>query len=63
MRVTARVPGRPPELGEVRAEVARDWAAEQRQQAQQRFYEGLREGYEVEVHRPEAGTSEVASQP
>lgn len=49
VNVTAREPGRKPELDEVRSQVARDLEARQRQDASDRFYEELAATYEVVV--------------
>jgi hypothetical protein len=62
VRVASRVPGRMPALDEVRAQVAREWEAEQRQAARERLYRAMRERYEVEVRMPDAdGDEAVAS--
>jgi len=53
VQVTGREPAGQPALAEVRAEVEREWASEQRIRSRQRFHEVLRERYEVEVRLPE----------
>jgi hypothetical protein len=50
--VRERVAGREPALGEVRDAVAREWAAERRSQARERFYRELRARYDVEIDVP-----------
>jgi len=50
--VRERTPPRTPELDAVREAVQRDWAAVQRTQAREAFYESLRERYDVTVERP-----------
>jgi hypothetical protein len=52
VRVAAREPSRLPALPEVRDAVAREWAAEQRTEARDRFYDSLRARYEVEIRVP-----------
>jgi hypothetical protein len=52
VRVDERVAARPLELEEVRREVERDYAADRRAEANQRFLQELRERYEVEIRTP-----------
>ena len=52
VRVAGRAAPGAPELGEVRPALEREWQAERREQATQRFYRSLRERYEVEVRMP-----------
>jgi hypothetical protein len=52
VRVDERKPGGLPVLTEVRATVEREWAAERRQVAKDRFHQGLRDRYEVEIELP-----------
>lgn len=47
--VTARTAAREARLDEVRTAVARDWAAAQRREANERFYSALLEHYTIEV--------------
>lgn len=52
VRVDERVPARLPELGEIRREVEREYEAIRRAEANQRFLQKLRDGYEVEIRMP-----------
>jgi hypothetical protein len=52
--VRERVPGRDPELAEVRDAVAREWLADRRRQAREDSYRALRSRYEVEIAAPAA---------
>jgi len=54
LRVTERAPASLPELSEIRATVEREWSNERRQQANERFYQALRERYSVEIRLPDA---------
>jgi hypothetical protein len=54
LRVTEHRPASLPALGEIRAVVEREWRNEQRQQSNERFYQGLRERYSVDIRLPEA---------
>jgi hypothetical protein len=64
VRVAEREPSRLPALGDVRGVVEREWAAEERKEARERFYEALRSRYQVEVRMPDgAAPAEVASEP
>jgi hypothetical protein len=64
VRVSARDPGRLPALDEVRSEVKREWAAERRKEARERFYDAARARYDVEVRMPPAAPEpEVAGRP
>ncbi len=54
VRVTERTRASLPALTEIRALVEREWANERRQQANERFYQALRERYSVEVLLPDA---------
>jgi len=51
--VSARDPARTPSLDESRRNVEREWAADRRREAKQKFYDGLRAGYEVEILMPD----------
>lgn len=57
VRIESRMPSRQPALDEVRTAVARDYEAEQRRAASERFYDGLQEDYEIiyEVEIPQPG--------
>jgi len=59
VRVTDRTPARLPVLAEIRAAVERDWSAERRRNANERFYDTLRKRYSVEIRLPQA--AETAS--
>jgi len=63
--VSERQPAREPQLSEVRAEVEREWLAERQRENNQRFYQGLRDRYTVEVAdpRPFAGDALAAVRP
>ena len=50
--VSERLPAREPPLGEVRSEVQREWLAERQREANERFYQALRDRYTVEVADP-----------
>jgi hypothetical protein len=52
VRVTARTRSSLPALTEIRAQVEREWTNERREQANERFYEALRERYSVEIRLP-----------
>lgn len=52
VKIDDRVPGRLPELDEVRDAVRRDWYAERRAESKQQFYDGLRQRYEVTIEMP-----------
>lgn len=54
LRVTERRPASLPALSDIRAHVEREWTNDQRQRASERFYEGLRERYSVEIRLPDA---------
>ena len=54
IRVTGRSPSRLPALEEIRAQVEREWSAERREQANERFYEGLKARYRVRIDLPDA---------
>lgn len=58
VRVGAREPERMPPLEEVRDAVGRDWSAERRREANERFYQSLRSRYRVEVRGPTAESVE-----
>jgi parvulin-like peptidyl-prolyl isomerase len=61
VRVSAREPGRLPALEEARGAVEREWAAERRAEARERFYDAVRGSYDVEVRMPPAASAaEVA---
>jgi hypothetical protein len=59
--VSEHIEGRLPELSEVRAEVERDWRAEQRQKDRDAVFEELLDEYDVVIQQPES-TSEIESQ-
>ncbi len=63
--VSERLPGREPLLREVRAAVERECQAERQRQANERFYQALRDRYTVEVAypKPHAGEALAAVQP
>ena len=61
VRISERTPARIPALAEVRERVAREWAAERRTEANERFYQALRDRYEVEVRMPTSATPPLAS--
>ena len=52
VRVTERTPAHLPPLAEIRALVEREWRNERREQANERFYQALRERYSVEIRLP-----------
>jgi hypothetical protein len=56
--VTERRPASLPALTEIRALVEREWRNEQRQQSNERFYQGLRERYSVDIRLPEAAAAD-----
>jgi hypothetical protein len=62
--VSEHLPAREPPLGEVRAAVEREWLAEREREANERFYQALRDRYTVEVAYPKvaAGDKMVAMQ-
>jgi hypothetical protein len=53
LRITERTPARQPSLEEIRSEVERDWHTRQRLEANERFYEALRNRYTVEIEWPD----------
>lgn len=53
VKVHERTPGRVPNLDEVRDAVRRDWFAQRRADSKQKFYDSLRERYEVIIEVPE----------
>ena len=53
--VEERVPGRLPQLDEIRAAVAREWANERRVEGNRKFIEGLLERYDVKIEWPQDG--------
>ena len=55
VRVTDRMPAHLAALSEIRRAVERDWMAERRREANELFYNALRERYRVEIHLPEIG--------
>jgi hypothetical protein len=65
VRVTDRKAGNTPALEEIRSIVEREWLAERRMAVKNRFYETLRERYQVVVEMPEDATGEqlVSRQP
>jgi hypothetical protein len=54
VRVTARTPSRVPRLAEIRPQVEREWLAERREAANERFYEALEARYQVRIDLPDA---------
>lgn len=60
VRVQERTAGRTPSLNEVRDAVRRGWFAQRRAQSKQKFYDSLRERYEVIIEMPgeEAATGD-----
>jgi PPIC-type PPIASE domain len=50
--VRERTPAEQPALAEVREEVANEWRAARREEANRAFYDGLRANYEVTVEHP-----------
>jgi hypothetical protein len=52
VRLEAREPARAPALEEVRQAVERDWAAAERREANEAFYQALRERYELTLEMP-----------
>jgi hypothetical protein len=58
--VRERVPGRVPELGEVREAVRREWLAKARRDANEAFYQRLRRRYAVTIERPGVAAGEAA---
>ncbi|PQP33664.1 hypothetical protein C6A37_11765, partial [Desulfobacteraceae bacterium SEEP-SAG9] len=55
VKVSERVPGRIPDLAEIRAQVEREYMAQRRQELKDKAYARLREGYEVVIQRPATG--------
>jgi len=53
VRVDERKPGRMPELPEVRAQVAREWADARRREDNERFFQNLLKRYAVTIERDE----------
>jgi hypothetical protein len=62
VRVTAREPSRLPQLSEIRPQVERDWLADRRARANERFYEALKGRYQVRIDLPEAGSASPSPQ-
>ncbi len=54
--VRQRIPGRFPELAEVRNEVERDWTAWRRERVKEDAYRKLRERYRVLIEEPQSST-------
>jgi len=52
VRVEARSAGRLPELAEIRAQVAREWADARRREGNERFYRDLLKRYAVTIEQP-----------
>lgn len=52
VRITKRTPGRLLSLDEVRRDVEREWRREQKDKADERFYQALRSHYSVEIQLP-----------
>jgi len=50
--ISERIEGRTPSLDEVRDVVEREWSSAKRKEANEAFYEALRERYKVTVERP-----------
>lgn len=61
VNVSARDPGGPRPLADVRALVSREWSAAQREHAKAKFYAALRERYQVSVELP-GGTETGATE-
>ena len=61
VRVTSRAPGRSPALAEVRKAVEREWTAEKRREANERFLRALRERYQIEVRLPDESTGDTVA--
>jgi len=57
VKVSERVPGRMPELAEVRAEVEREYLAQRRKQQQDDDYQKLLEAYEVVIETNSPGSA------
>ena len=57
VKVTERVPGRLPELAEVRAEVEREYLAQRRQQQKDSTYQKMLEAYEVVIEPVSSGNT------
>jgi PPIC-type PPIASE domain len=57
--VSERLPTQEPKLSDVRTAVEREWQAEQQRHANARFYQALRERYNVEVTYPEPRAGEA----
>ena len=53
VNIRGRIDSRLPELDEIRDTVTREWQAMQRRQANEAFYQGLRERYTVVIDEPE----------
>ena len=56
--IRERQPGSLPALAEVREAVEREWRNARRKEANEAFYRGLRDRYEVSIERPEPGDGE-----
>ncbi len=56
--IRERQPGSLPALADVRETVEREWRNVRREEANEAFYRGLRDRYEVSVERPEDGDGE-----
>jgi hypothetical protein len=54
VKVSEHTPASLPKLNEIRTLVEREWGNEHRQQANERFYQALRERYAVEIRLPDA---------
>ena len=63
--VSDRLPAQEPKLSEVRTAVEREWRAEREREANERFYQALRDRYSVEVAypKPRAGEALAALKP
>lgn len=60
--VDAKIDGEPANLGDVRAEVERDWEYERRQRASETFYQSLRQDYDVVLEVPLSGASQMTKE-
>jgi hypothetical protein len=52
IRIDERAPARMPELGQIRQDVAREHRAVKSKEANQRFVQGLRDRYDIEIRMP-----------
>lgn len=59
--ISQRINGQIPRLGEVRAEVLRDWSARKRKQTNEAIYQAFRKRYKVIITGPEGEAVEQSS--